>query len=81
LSSSISQETSRSGVLPILGLIIGSHLMASFLIIGFLAPALPLLLAGATAISARTRPFAIGSLAAALGGVVLLITYAAAQSL
>jgi hypothetical protein len=76
----MSQSTNRSGVLPVLGLIIGSHLMASFLIIGFLAPVLPLLLAGVTAISARTRPFAIGSLAAALGGVVLLITYAAAQS-
>jgi hypothetical protein len=76
----MSQATHRSGVLPVLGLIIGSHLMASFLIIGILAPVLPLLLAGATAISPRTRPFAMGSLAAALGGVVLLITYAAAQS-
>jgi hypothetical protein len=54
--------------------------MSSFLITGFLAPVLPLLLAGVTAISARTRPFATGSLPAALGGVVLLITYAAAQS-
>jgi hypothetical protein len=54
--------------------------MASFLIIGILAPVLPLLLAGATAMSSRMRPFAMGSLAAALGGVVLLITYAAAQS-
>jgi hypothetical protein len=53
--------------------------MSSFLITGFLAPVLPLLLAGVTAISARTRPFAMGSLAAALGGVVLLITYAAAN--
>jgi hypothetical protein len=55
--------------------------MASFLIIGVLAPVLPLLLAGATAATARTRSFAMGSLAAALGGVVLLVTYAAAQSL
>jgi hypothetical protein len=77
----MSQSTTRSGVQPVLGLIIGSHLMASFLIIGFLAPVLPLLVAGATAMSPRTRPFAMGSLAAALGGVVLLITYAAAQSL
>jgi hypothetical protein len=75
----MSQATHRSGVQPVLGLIIGSHLMASFLIIGILAPVLPLLLAGATAISPRTRSFAIGTLAAALGGVVLLITYAAAQ--
>jgi hypothetical protein len=77
----MSQSTTRSGVQPVLGLIIGSHLMASFLIIGFLAPVLPLLVAGATAMSPRTRPFAMGSLAAALGGVVLLITYASAQSL
>ena len=74
----MSQSTNRSGVLPILGLIIGSHLMASFLIVGFLAPLLPVLLAGVLATSARTRPFAIGSLAAALGGVVFLISYAAA---
>jgi hypothetical protein len=77
----MSQSTTRSGVQPVLGLIIGSHLMASFLIIGLLAPVLPLLVAGATAMSPRTRPFAMGSLAAALGGVVLLITYASAQSL
>lgn len=76
----MSQSTNRSGVLPILGLIIGFHLMASFLIVGFLAPLLPLLLAGVTAASPRTRPFAMGSLAAALGGVVFLISYAAAQS-
>lgn len=79
MCSSYSTPTNRSCVQPILGLIIGSHLMVAFLIVGFLAPALPLLLAGATAISARTRPFAIGSLAAALGGVVFLISYGAAQ--
>jgi hypothetical protein len=67
--------------MPVLGLAIGSNLMAAFLIIGFLAPVLPLLLAGGTAISARTRPFAMGSLAAALGGIVFLLSYAAAQSL
>jgi hypothetical protein len=54
--------------------------MVAFVVVGFLAPVLPLLLSAATAISARTRPFAMGSLAAALGGVVFLITYAAAQS-
>jgi hypothetical protein len=54
--------------------------MVAFLIVGFLGPVLPLLLAGATAITPRTRSFAMGSLAAALGGVVFLITYAAAQS-
>jgi hypothetical protein len=54
--------------------------MVAFVIVGFLAPVLPLLLAGATALSARTRPFAIGSLAAALGGIVFLVTYTAVQS-
>jgi hypothetical protein len=67
-------------VLPILGLAIGSNLLAALVIIGFLAPVLPLLLAGVTAVSARTRPFAVGAASAALGGVVFLVTYAIAQS-
>jgi hypothetical protein len=66
--------------MQVLGLAIGSNLMAAFVIIGFLAPILPLLLAAAAGISPRTRSFAVGSLAAALGGVVFLIAYAAAQS-
>lgn len=67
-------------MLPVLGLAVGSHLLAVFVIVGYLAHVLPLLLAGATATSARTRPFAMGALAAALGGVVVLITYAAGPS-
>jgi len=51
-----------------------------FLVVGFLAPLLPLLLAGVTAISPRSRPFALGAAAAALAGVVFLVTYAIAQS-
>jgi hypothetical protein len=66
--------------MSILGLAVGSHLMVAFVFVGFLAPLLPLLLGGATAIAPRTRSFAIGSVAAALGGVIFLITYAAAQS-
>ena len=67
MSDNASQQTHRSGVQPVLGLAVGSHLLAAFVIVGFLAPVLPLLLAGVTAISARTRPFAMGALAAALG--------------
>ncbi|HKP39689.1 hypothetical protein [Mycobacterium sp.] len=70
----------RTGTMAVLGLAIGTHLLATFIVIGFLAPALPLLLAGAASISPRTRPFAMGSLAATLGGVVFLITYAISQS-
>ena len=80
MSDNASQQTHRSGVQPVLGLAVGSHLLAAFVIVGFLAPVLQLLMAGVTAISARTRPFAMGALAAALGGVVFLITYAAGQS-
>lgn len=71
--------THRSGVLPVLGLVVGSQLMVAYLVIGVLTPALPLLLAGATAVSSRSRPFAMGALAAAIGGVVFLITYATAR--
>jgi hypothetical protein len=66
--------------MAVLGLAIGCHLLIAFLVIGFLAPLLPLLLAGATAVSPRTRPFAMGSLAAVLAAIVFLITYAASQS-
>jgi hypothetical protein len=81
LSNNVGQLDRRSGVLPILGLIAGSHLMLSYLVVGLAAPVLPLLLAAVTALSARARPLAVGSLAAALGGVVFLVSYAAAQSL
>jgi hypothetical protein len=77
----VAQLDRRSGVLPIFGLIVGSHLMISYLVVGLAAPVIPLLLAAVTAFGARTRPFAVGSLAAALGGVVFLVSYAAAQSL
>ncbi len=80
MSDNASQRTQRSGIAPVLGLAIGSQLMVAFVVVGFLAPLFPLLLAGATAISPRTRSFAMGSLAAALAGAVFLITYGAAQS-
>lgn len=79
MSDKVSEVTYRSSAM-VFGLAVGSHLMVAFLIIGFLAPVLPLLLAGATAITPRSRAFAMGSLAAALGGVVFLITYATSQS-
>jgi hypothetical protein len=80
LSDTASHREQRSGVMAVLGLTIGCHLLIAFLVIGFLAPLLPLLLAGATGISPRTRPFAMGSLAAMLAGVVFLVTYAVSQS-
>jgi hypothetical protein len=64
----------------VIGLVVGCHLLAGFLVVGFLAPALPLLLAGATAFSPRTRPFAVGSAAGALAGVIFLVTYGISQS-
>lgn len=81
MSNNVGHENRRFGILSILGLIVGSHLMLSYLVVGLAAPVLPLLLGTVTAISVRTRPFAMGCLAAALGGVVFLISYGAAQSL
>jgi hypothetical protein len=63
----------RTGTLTVAGLLIGSLTLGTFVFLYALTPLVPLALAGATAISPRSRPFAWGALAAAAGTVVFLV--------
>lgn len=69
-------ETTAARAWPVLlGFTVGAHLLVSYWVVAYYAPLLPLLLALATAVSPRTRGFAIGAAAAGLGGVVAWTVY------
>jgi hypothetical protein len=63
----------RTGALTVAGLFAGALTLGAFVFLYALAPLVPLLLAGVTAVSPRSRPFAWGALAAATGAAVFLV--------
>ncbi|GLE57361.1 hypothetical protein BKG83_00195 [Mycobacteroides chelonae] len=66
--------------LPIAGLLTGAAVSSLAVYLYVLTPVLLGLLAAASAISPKSRPFAIGMLAAAAGSIVFMIVLAIGQT-
>jgi hypothetical protein len=67
--------------LPVIGLFTGAALFSLALYLYMFTPVLLGLVAAGTAISPKSRPFAVGMLAAVAGSVVFILVIAAGQSM
>ncbi|MGK2881079.1 MAG: hypothetical protein ACSLE6_09885 [Mycobacterium sp.] len=70
------EEGRSPGWQVLAGLTVGSQLLITYFIVGPAAPAVPLLLALATAFPRNSRNFAVGACAAGVAGFVFILLFA-----